>query len=115
MKSSIKIALIILVLNAQFVAAKTIKKTLQIRPGKIQESCVTLKASQSISYSFTSNAPLDFNIHYHQGKQVVYPVKLNGKKSHKANFKANLGQDYCLMWSNKTSKIVQLQFNHSGG
>src|SRR5512147_1103703 len=46
-----------------------------IPPRKIAEECFKLPAGKAIGYAFESSAPVDFNIHYHVGKDVVYPVK----------------------------------------
>ena len=39
------------------------------------ERCVNLDAGQSIRYRFKASAPVDFNIHYHRGEEVVFPVR----------------------------------------
>ena len=44
-------------------------------PGKFAEVCGALAQGQSIAWSFTADRPMNFNIHCHAGKQVVYPAK----------------------------------------
>ncbi|MEY3755063.1 MAG: hypothetical protein RLY27_1671, partial [Pseudomonadota bacterium] len=40
-----------------------------IQPGKFSEVCGKLKKGNLIRWQFDSSAPLDFNIHYHEGKE----------------------------------------------
>jgi hypothetical protein len=43
--------------------------------------------------------PVDFNSHYHRGKDVFYPVKATQVvDSGDARFEAAGSEDYCLMW-----------------
>ena len=44
-----------------------------VAPGKFLEVCGKLKKDQKIAWRFTGSAATDFNIHYHVGKDVVYP------------------------------------------
>jgi hypothetical protein len=77
-----------------------------IRPRQIAEECVKLAAGQSITYSFEATAVVDFNIHFHKGDEVVYPVKHDLVRRGDDRFAAGSAEDYCLMWTNKTSEIV---------
>ena len=79
-----------------------------VSPGKFVELCGQLAKGQTVTWSFTGAQPLDFNIHYHQGKQVVLPVKRSGVAALDGMFVVPLDQDYCWMWSNKTSAAVAL-------
>lgn len=62
------------------------------------ERCLKLAAGESIRYRFRASAPVDFNIHYHRGKEVFYPVKRSAVREADAVFRAEGADDYCLMW-----------------
>ena len=64
----------------------------------VLEKCFKMKKGQRLSYSFESAHPVDFNLHYHEGEKVTYPIKKDGVKTDKGAFTATLDQDYCLMW-----------------
>ena len=49
---------------------------------------------------------MDFNIHYHQGDKVSYPVKVNGRAKGGGKFTAAAGEDYCWMWTAKAAATV---------
>ena len=84
-----------------------------IAPGKFAELCGKLEAGQAVRWSFESAAPLDFNIHYHVGKDVVYPAQMKQVAKAGDRLAVALAQDYCWMWTNKTAAratvSVQLQ------
>ncbi len=56
---------------------------------------------RSRAFEWQSDSPVDFNIHYHQGDKVTYPVKANKQREGKGRFTAAAGEDYCWMWSTK--------------
>src|SRR5215470_13840508 len=80
-----------------------------IVPRQIAEECVKLAAGQSIAYSFDASAPVDFNIHFHKGNDVVYPVKRDRIQRDDDRFTAAVAQDYCLMWTNGTQQGVTVE------
>lgn len=62
------------------------------------ERCLKLAAGERIRYRFRASAPVDFNIHYHRGSDVFYPVRQTGVREIDATFRAEADDDYCLMW-----------------
>ena len=72
-----------------------------LKPGGIAEECLRLEAGKSRSFHWAADGPVDFNIHYHRGKDVSYPVKLNGQTEGRGKFTAQAGEDYCWMWTAK--------------
>ena len=74
---------------------------LSVAPGKFAEVCGRLTQGQSVAWSFAGDKPTNFNIHYHEGKQVVYPAQQDGVSQVEGLLKISLGQDYCWMWTNK--------------
>ena len=86
-------------------------KPVMIKAGKIFEKCMTLTPPQKIEYRFESAAKIDFNLHYHKGEQVYYPVKLDRTNGESGLYEAKAKEVYCLMWENKTSADVELTFS----
>jgi len=70
-----------------------------LRPGAIAEECLRLEGGRSRAFEWTADGPVDFNIHFHQGDKVSYPVKLNAQRKGGGRFTANSGEDYCWMWT----------------
>ncbi len=89
------------------------KTQTNIQPGKFSEVCGKLKKGNLIRWQFDSSAPLDFNIHYHEGKEIFFPYKMNAIKSAKEELLISLDQDYCWMWTNKSGEAVKLEMNLS--
>ena len=82
-----------------------------IQPGKFSEVCGKLKKGNLIRWQFDSSAPLDFNIHYHEGKDIIFPYKMNAIKSGEEELLISLDQDYCWMWTNKSKEAVKLEMS----
>ncbi len=82
---------------------------LSVAPGKFAEVCGKLRQGQAITWSFTGDKPTNFNIHYHAGKQVVFPAKQDGASQVEGLLKVNVGQDYCWMWTNKGAAPAGVQ------
>ena len=61
-----------------------------------------------MSWDFAAGAPLDFNLHYHAGKDVVFPSKLNAVTKASDILQTRIEQDYCWMWTNKAGKPATL-------
>ncbi len=83
-------------------------QTFQVAPGKFAEYCGKLSKGQTVRWSFEAPAALDFNIHYHVGKDVEYPARTKGVAAQQGELKVALDQDYCWMWSNKGGAAVKL-------
>lgn len=79
------------------------EQKLRVDPGKFAEVCGRLPAGQAVRWAFESSAALDFNVHYHAGKEVVFPSELVGVAVGKDVLTTKLEQDYCWMWTNKSA------------
>lgn len=79
------------------------ERSMIVAPGKFAELCGKLPAGLKVGWNFQANAPLDFNVHYHVGKEVVFPSKLTAVATAKDTLATKIDQDYCWMWSNKTT------------
>ncbi|RZU03070.1 hypothetical protein [Rivibacter subsaxonicus] len=79
-----------------------------LAPGKFLEVCGKLSRGQAIAWSFKSDGPLNFNIHYHEGDKVEYPARRDAVAELEGRLEAGLDQDYCWMWSNKSERAADL-------
>ena len=82
--------------------------TVSLESKDMHEECVKLGAGEKRKYYWKSDGPVDFNIHYHEGTEVFYPVKRDGMRGDGGVFTAKLAQDYCWMWSAR-DKGVKLE------
>ena len=80
-----------------------------VAPAKFVELCGKLSNAQRVQWSFEAGAPLDFNIHYHVGKEVVYPAQLKAVATAQDSLTTTLEQDYCWMWTNKSKTTATLK------
>lgn len=87
----------------------TFDRELSIAPGKFAEVCGKLAKGSSVDWRFDGSGPLDFNIHYHVGKDVVFPAKANGVATSSGALSAKVDQDYCWLWRNKAGEAVSLR------
>ena len=62
-------------------------------------------------WDFEASTPVDFNVHYHEGKDVVFPAELSAVASAKGTLNTKIEQDYCWMWSNKSAAAATLTVN----
>ena len=79
-----------------------------IAAGKFIELCGKLAIGENVRWSFTATAPVDFNIHYHAGKETVFPAKQAQVMKGRETLNVTVAQDYCWMWTNKTTAAVSL-------
>lgn len=78
---------------------KGITLDFRLEPGKVHEECMKLQKGQGKRFEWTSDTPVDFNIHYHKGDDAYYPFKANNRKAAKARFQPDHADDYCWMWT----------------
>jgi hypothetical protein len=75
------------------------KFAVSIERGGEHEECVHLDAGQSRHYYWRASGPVDFNIHFHSGDEVSYPVKREAMRGDGGTFVAKDTEDYCWMWT----------------
>ena len=80
-----------------------------IAPGKFLELCGKLSKGSTVKWQFEAAAPLAFNIHYHQSKEVVFPAKLAKADRAQDVLNVPVDQDYCWMWSNKGNEAAKVK------
>jgi hypothetical protein len=64
----------------------------------MHEQCMHIAIGDRLHYDFTANEPVDFNIHYHEGRAVIAPVVRDKTQQDSGVFAPVITQDYCLMW-----------------
>jgi 5-formaminoimidazole-4-carboxamide-1-beta-D-ribofuranosyl 5'-monophosphate synthetase len=79
----------------------------ELQPGSVHEECMRLEAGQKRRYYWKSNAPVDFNIHFHRGDDVFHPVKRERMRGDGGTFTAKSGEDYCWMWTAKAAAKIE--------
>ena len=84
--------------------------TVSLVPLQYREYCLDLTAQDSLEYAFEADGPVDFDIHYHDGLTVVFPVELTGTTGHTGQFSPNESQSYCLMWSNRGLSRASMEY-----
>ena len=74
-------------------------------PKKVHAECARMEAGESRRWHWKSSAPVDFNIHYHRGDEVSYPVKRDAMRGDGGTFVARTGEDYCWMWTARDATV----------
>lgn len=99
------------ILLAGTVAAQSAGKPFShmIKPRGVAEECFKLAGGESVGYAFESTVPVDFNIHFHRGEAVEYPVKIDGASRANDRFSAPSTEEFCLMWTNRTPGAVSVK------
>ena len=49
----------------------------RVAPGEFVELCGKLPAGLKVRWTFAAGTPLDFNVHYHLGKKVMFASRLS--------------------------------------
>lgn len=101
------------VVVATATAADKPPKNASVAAGKIFEDCLALTAGQILRYRFETTQPLAFNVHYHVGDNVVYPVRQAAAAEGSGTVKAHRNDVYCLMWTNRASQTAQLGYTYA--
>jgi hypothetical protein len=81
--------------------------SIALEPRQVHEECQRVEKGQKRRYHWKSDAPVDFNVHYHKEKEVFYPLKRDGMRGDGGTFNAKTGEEYCWMWTarDKPAKV----------
>jgi hypothetical protein len=79
--------------------------SVSLEPKQLHEECVKLQAGEKRKYYWKADGPVDFNVHYHVDKDVLYPVKRDGMRGDGGTFAAKIAQDYCWMWTARDKPV----------
>lgn len=66
-----------------------------IAPGQFAEVCGKLAAKKHVRWQFRASSAIDFNLHYHLDKTVVYPSKRAATQRAKGVLITPLDPTYC--------------------
>ncbi len=80
----------------------------RVAPGEFVELCGKLPAGLKVRWKFGSDTRLHFNVHYHLGERVIYASRLSAVAKGRNTLNTRLEQDYCWMWSNKSTTPASL-------
>ena len=69
-----------------------------LEPYGEREECAKLAPGDRLEYAFSADAPVSFNIHYHDGAAVVEPIIRDNVTQDAGVFAPPLAHDYCLWW-----------------
>ena len=75
-----------------------------MQPGEVHELCMGLEFGKRLTYAFKSRSAMNFNIHYHEDDDVLFPVEEHLTNEKSEVFTAQSDQDYCLMWTNPNDR-----------
>jgi hypothetical protein len=75
-----------------------------LEPQKMLEFCDKLGAGEKRRFHWKSSAPVDFNIHYHEGPEALYPVKRDAMRGDGGTFTAKAEREYCWMWTARNAR-----------
>ncbi|HTZ18937.1 MAG TPA: hypothetical protein VMB78_10910 [Dissulfurispiraceae bacterium] len=84
----------------------------QIKAGGIHEECASAKSGQKFSYSFYASMPVDFNVHYHVGDKVEYPLERHDVTTADGTYVPDHEDIYCLMWTNNQKTLVTINYKY---
>jgi len=68
--------------------------------GEFLEVCGALDQGDEVGWALRSDTPLDFNIHYHEGDEVVYPAEESASVALERILIVPVTQVYCWMLTN---------------
>ncbi len=89
------------------------KAETSINPTQSFEDCIEMTKGNSMLYSFKSSAPLNFNIHFHEGEAISYPVERKNTSAEEGEFLPDRKQYYCMMWTNIGSEAVKVEYSYN--
>jgi len=81
-----------------------LERQVRIAPNGFVELCGRLRPNDRVRWQFEGDVPVDFNIHFHEGKAVRYPTKEEGVAKSQGLLEVASEQDYCWMWSNSAAR-----------
>ena len=83
---------------------------IQLPSSGTHEECLKLLQENEVVYYFEASHPLTFDIHYHDGTQIVDAFAKKTIATMEATLKPEIVQEYCMTWSNHQPQAVQLKY-----
>jgi hypothetical protein len=100
-----------IVVSPSLISLRAPSDTVSLAPFEFREFCLEMTALDEVQYDFRSDRPVEFEIHYHVGIKIHFPVQLNGITVHADKFVAEADQFYCLMWTNQSINDTSLTYH----
>ena len=88
-------------------------KTIDIATGDFFEACDKWAPGDKVSFTFTSSAPVMFNVHYHQKHAKMYAIEQTLVDTFEGSFIVQSDDIHCCMWKNDNPKFVTLTYDMS--
>jgi hypothetical protein len=89
-----------------------VERDVSLAAGKFEEPCLAMALGDRLEYLFSSDEPLDFNIHYHQEDGIFFPVDKKKLRAHQGEYIASGSRQYCLMWTNRGESLTNLRYRY---
>lgn len=96
------------IVEIRWTAEQRFEHRFSVAPGKFAELCGAPGQGAEVRWAYEADAALDFNVHYHVGREVVYPVRQPAQAQAAGTLVAAVAQDYCWMWTNRGAQPVAL-------
>ena len=81
-----------------------------ITPNALHERCFDMQPAQQLLYSYKSSAAVDFDLHYHIDKTIIYPIRKKNQIHANDVFIANEMREYCLLWENNSKDKLNIEY-----
>ncbi len=78
---------------------------------KTHEDCFKMREGQTVDFEFRASQPMNFNLHYHQGSEVFFPLDIKKISIYSNSYIATRNDDFCLMWENVSAETAVLTRN----
>jgi hypothetical protein len=91
----------------------SVQQQFTLAAGQVEEPCVDLRAGERLDYRYEASAAVDFNLHYHEAAEAVFPINQNQQLSDSGQYFVAKSRNYCLMWTNRGSQSVDIQYSYS--
>lgn len=95
--------------EVEWTARGSFERQLSIAPGNFAEACGKLPKGAAVDWRYEGSVPLNFNVHFHQGNDVVFPARADAQASSSGTLKVEVDQHYCWMWTNKAGETAVLR------
>ena len=61
-----------------------------------------------MQWHYQASGPLDFEIHYHEGKAVSFPMRQAGRARADGTLNVAVSEPYCWMWKNTAPQPISV-------
>lgn len=64
------------------------------------ERCIEFGAGKKVEFNFTSQYPVNFDVHYHPANSIAFAIKKENIKELSDSFTSDAANHYCFTWAN---------------